>query len=226
MIVKGILAIGARGRLHELEEYLKTTEKYLQKAKSELEAWLNEQAKNLPPRERDEFEQFYSDIYWDYALTFPRVLRNSFLVSAHSLLEHEMGRICETLKKEQQLPNSWQELGLGVLKNFKKYCKLASLPYQFNNLAWQEINNYYLVRNCITHNNGSIKGSKREQELRTYAVEKKITEESMIFPEVRPQDRIALTEQFCREVIKTMWAFLSKVFAAYESQKQKQKTDS
>ena len=79
MIVEGVLAIGARFRLNELEKYLKTTEEYLQKAKTDFETWFDEKAKELTPKERDEFGEFYSDTYWEYAETFPRVLRNSFL---------------------------------------------------------------------------------------------------------------------------------------------------
>ncbi|MCK4403107.1 MAG: hypothetical protein KAV98_05020 [Dehalococcoidia bacterium] len=214
MIVKGILAIGASIRLRELEGYLKTTEKYLQKAKTDFEAWFDEQANNLSPEERDEFGEFYSDTYWDYAETFPRILRNSFLISAHSLLEHEMGQICKRLKKEQQIPVSWHDLKYDVLEQFKQYCKLAGLPLLYNDQIWQAINNHYMVRNCIVHNSGLIKGSKHEGELRAYITRKNIISRDTI------KEEIALTEQFCREVIKTIWAFLSKVYDAYELQKQ------
>lgn len=225
MVIKGLLAIGASIRLREFEEYRKTTEKYLQIAKNDLETQLNERARKLSPQDRDEFNEYYSNTYWEYAETYPRILRSSFLVSALSLLEHEMGRICESLRREKPIQSSWNDLRGNIFGRFKKYCKEAGLPLSFNDPAWQKIRKYYLVRNCIVHNMGSIKGSVGEKELLPYAIKKNIIEESIIFPAVRSQDKIALTEQFCREVISTMWAFLSKVFEAYELQRQKQKAD-
>lgn len=171
----------------------------------------------LPPEERDEFGEFYSDTYWDYAETFPTILRNSFLVSTYSLLEQKMAFICEQLQKDKSLTVSWKDLKGDTLEQFKKYCNLASLPLSFNNQAWQEINNYSLVRNCIVHNNGLIEGFREERKLHAYAKAKNIISKELI------RKQIILTEQFCEEVIKTIKAFLIKVLEAYESQRETQK---
>ena len=222
MVIKGLLAIGASIRLRELEEYLKTTEKYLQIAKTDFETRFDEQSKTLSPEERYEFNEFYSDAYWDYAETYPRILRSSFLVSALSLLEHEMWRICGWLNSKKLIQSSWNDIKGNFFERFKKCCKEARLPLSFNDQAWEKIQEYYLVRNCIVHNMGFIKGSKGEKELLPYAIKRNITEESIIFPAVRPQDKIALTEQFNKDVLKTVWAFLSKVLEACEVQRQEQ----
>ena len=141
-------------RLDELKRYLDITEKYLQKAKVEFEALADEQVKKLPPEQRNEFYEFYSDEYWRYAEKFPRILRNSFLVSAHSLLEYEMNVICKRLRKEQQIPVTLSDLKGDELERVKLFFKNAGLSLDYNGSTWQEINNYYLVRNCIVHNSG------------------------------------------------------------------------
>jgi len=219
VILRGIFAIDVSLGWQELEEYLKTTEKYLEKAKTDWETSFNEQVKHLPPEERDELGEFYSDTYWDYAETFPAILRNSFLVSAYSMLEHKLVYICYQLRKEFGLSHSWNDARGTKLEQFKKCCNKAHLPLSFASQDWQEIKNYSLVRNCIVHNNGLMKGFREEQKLRIYTNSKKIISQNLI------RQQITLTEQFCKEVIKTMRAFLSKVIEAYESQKQKQKPE-
>lgn len=213
MTVKGILAIGALYRLGELKEYLEITEKYLQKAKSDFEAWVNGQASKISAEERNDFNEFYIDQYWRYSERFPRILRNSFLISAHSLLEHEMAQICKRLKMERQIPLSWSDLKGDVFERFKRYCKLANLPLLYNDSTWQEINNYYMVRNCIVHQNGLVKNLQKDRDFVNYVTQKGIISDDAI------EQEIALTEQFCREVIKTMEAFLYNVFNAYELQR-------
>ena len=84
-------------RFDELKEYLDITEKYLEKAKSDFETSANEQAKELstanPDLRTDEINDIHSNDYWRYSERFPRILRNSFLVSAISLLEYEINVI-------------------------------------------------------------------------------------------------------------------------------------
>jgi hypothetical protein len=225
MILRGFFAIEMRMGLDELEKYLDITEKYLQKAKDDFEAWINKEMDKLSPKERNEFGEFYSDTYWEYAETFPRILRSSFFVSAYSLLEHKLAITCGWLKKDKQIPISWSDIRGDTLEQFKLYCKLAHLDLRYDDQNWQEINNYRRIRNCIVHNRGLIEGSTDEKDLRAYAEKKHITDRTLVGL-IRLQDQIALTQEFCNEVTKTIWAFLSKVLEAYELQKQNQKADS
>jgi len=203
-------------RLGELEKYLDTSENYLQKAKEEFVARADEQVKNLPPEQRQEFYEFYQDDYWRHEEKFPRILRNSFLVSALSLLEYEMNVICRRLKKEQQRRISWRNLKFDVLEQFKEYCNLAGLSLSYDNPTWQDINNYYMVRNCIVHNSGLIKElpDKDRKDLIPYLNRKHLISQDTI------EQEIALTEQFCKEVINTMQDFLANVYTAYINHKE------
>jgi len=221
MILKGLFAIELHNGFNELNEYLRITEDYLQKAKSDFEAKIDEQAKTLPPEERDEFYEFQSETYWDYAETFPKILRNSFFVSAYSLLEYKMATICRWLKKDKQMPISWSDLKGDTLDQFKLYCKLAGLELSYNSQTWQEIQHYCMLRNCIVHNRGLIQGARQERELQAYANRKNIIEDLMVGLSIRSQLQIVLTKEFCKDVTKTIWSFLSRVLKAYESQRTK-----
>ena len=230
MILKGIFAIELRNGFDELERYLKITEEYLQKAKSDFESHVQEQAKKLStaglsPEERDEINEFYGEAHWDYAETFPRILRSSFFVSAYSLLEYKMAIICKWLKKDKQIPISWSDLKGDTLDQFKLYCKLAGLELSYNTQAWQEIQHYSRVRNCIVHNRGLVEGVKQEKELQAYASRKNIIDDSMLGLSIRLKAQIALTEDFCKEVTKTIWVFLSNILKAYELLRQEQKAN-
>jgi len=229
MILRGIFAIELRTGFDELEEYLKITEEYLQKAEKDFDIRVEEQVKKLssadiPSEELDEINEFYGEKHWDYAETFPRILRSSFFVSAYSLLEHKMVTICGWLKKDKQIPVSWNDSKGNTLDQFKHYCKRADLGLTYDD-NWKEINEYRRIRNCIVHNRGLIKGSREEKELRAYAESKDIIDDTLIGVSIRWQAQIALTEGFCKEVTKTIWAFLKKVLDAYELQRQEQKAD-
>lgn len=209
-MIKGIFAIEASYGLHELEEYLTTSEEFLQKAKLEFEAWATEQEKKLSPKEHDEFYEFYEDEHWRYSERFPRILRNSFLVLAHSLLEKQIARLCSWLRKKREIPIGWADLRGDVLDRAKLYFKLAGLPIRFDDQTWREINYYTKVRNCIVHENGLIKRLQDDQDFTNYITRKGIISTDMI------EQEIALTEQFCEEVIKTMSTLMGKLFEARE----------
>ncbi len=230
MILKGIFAIELHSGFDELEEYLKITEEYLQKAEKDFDTHVEEQVKKLssadiPPKELDEIKEFYGEKHWDYAETFPRILRSSFFVSAYSLLEHKMALICKWLKKDKQMPISWSDLKGDSLDQFKLYCKLAGLELSYSSKTWQEIQHYCMLRNCIVHNRGLIHGARQERELQAYANRENIIEDLFVGLSIRSQLQIVLTKEFCKDVTKTIWAFLNNVLKAYELQRQEQKAD-
>ena len=199
-------------RLTELKEYLDVTEKYLQKAKSDFETSANEQANKLstanPNLRADEINDILSNDYWRYTETFPRILRSSFLVSVISLFENEVEQISQRIKREREIPINLADLNGNLLNKVKMYCKIADLSISFGNRTWNEINNYYMVRNCIVHNNGFISGFRDEKKMIAYAKEKEIVDRLMAIPSIRPRAIIALSEQFCKEVIQTIQDFL------------------
>jgi hypothetical protein len=200
-------------RLDELKRYLDITEQYLQKAKEDFKAWADEEVKKLPLQQREEFYDFYSDDYWRHEERFPRILRNSFLVSALSLLEYEIHVICTRLKKERPITISLSDLKGDTLEKTKLFFQTAGLNLKYDGQIWQEINKYYLVRNCIVHNSGLIKGFKDERKLRAYITQKGTISHDTI------EEEIALTGQFCEEVIDTMQGFTEELYKTLTEKK-------
>lgn len=191
-------------RFNELKEYLEVTENYLTKAKRDFEKSADEQEKQLisanPHLTQDDISQILADDYWHYSERFPRILRNSFFISIISLLEFEMTNKCKRIKtKPGQITLS--EIKGSTLEQIKRYIENAGHKFP-SNMKWQEIGKYYLVRNCIAHNNGFIKGTKKESILLKYLKSKNIISEDTI------EEEIALTPVFIKEVIEIMEAFL------------------
>jgi hypothetical protein len=210
--------IFAKNRWDELEEYLSKTEKYLKEVEREFKAWVKEESKKFADAELDEWGEFYEsslDDYQRYSEGFPRILRGSFFVSVISLLEYEINMICERLKKEQEIEISWSDLRGDTLERAKLFFKLTGLDLTYSDQTWKEINNYYLVRNCIVHNRGLIKGFGQESKLRVYITQKNIISQDTI------EQEIALTEHYCKEIIKTTWTFFNNIYSAYKAQKEK-----
>lgn len=195
-------------RLDELKEYLNVTEKYLKNAKEDFEVRSNEHIKQLSDEDRQEFDDFLNYTYEQYSETFPRILRSSFFVSAISLFENEIDQISKKIKREQKIPINISDLNGNLFTKLKLYCKLAELPMSFDNPTWNTINNYYTLRNCIVHNNGFISGWRDEQKILPYVKKKNIVDELIFFPSIRPTKVIALSEQFCKEVLETMQSFI------------------
>jgi hypothetical protein len=212
-MIKGLLAIIGSHRLNELEEYLSTSEKQLRKAQVDFEAWFKEQEQGLSPEEQRDFYDFYGDEYWLYAERFPRILRNSFFISCWFLLEREMVAICRRLKRDKQIQISLSDLrrDIDILERGKLYFKLAGLLLSYDDKTWEELKHYYKVRNCIVHQNGLVKELQNDQDFITYIRQKSIISDDTI------EQEIALTEQFCREVISTVRTFLGRLWETYES---------
>ena len=195
----------ALSRWDDLVEYLTRTEKSLQKALEEFEAKYYEEVQKFTPAQRQEFDELYAEDYWRYLEGFPRILRSSFLVSACSLLEYEIGMICKRLQQKKKILISCSDLRGDMLERAKLYCKLAGLDLPTDDSTWQEVNHYIKVRNCIVHKNGLLKEFQGDKDLISYITRKGIISQDTI------EQEIALTEQFLKEVIVTIRAFLEKI---------------
>jgi len=211
----------AHQRLEKLKQCLNVTEKYLGEAKSEFEAKSYEELGLKPLYPQDVCDDIYSEELWYYAVKFPRILRNSFLVTAHSLLEYELNVICRKLKKVCQIPISWSDLKGDKLEQAKLYFKLAGIEFPSHDSIWKEVKYYYKIRNCVVHTNGLINElqDKDRRNLVPYLKKKSIISEDTI------DEEIALTALFCKEVITTIQYFLNDVYEAISAAKKKLKSE-
>lgn len=90
MILKGFLFVPLHYDLLELDHYLSVTEQYLAQARIDFEKKYQEDLTEIPPEEQDQFGEVLSEESWRYSEVFPRLLRQSFLVTAMSIFEYNM----------------------------------------------------------------------------------------------------------------------------------------
>ena len=76
---------------------------------------------------------------------------------------------------------------------------------------WQDIQNYFRIRNCIAHHNGFVLKAKNSNRVKKYATEKGILGDD------KDEPIFLLNEGFNREVCKTMVQFFMKLMGAYYS---------
>ena len=76
-------------------------------------------------------------------------------------------------------------------------------------VIWQEIENYFKIRNCIAHHNGLIQRMRYPHKLIKYASGKGILTGN------KDQKELSLTQEFNKEVCDTMMKFFSKLSGAY-----------
>jgi len=201
--------IGPDLALDNLKDYLQEVETYLEKAQKDFETRVEAQAAELSPEVRDEFYEHLSDEHWQYREVFPRILRNSFLVTMHSVLQHELAGMCKLLQREKDIPMSWRKLKGSATERAKVYIsKLGGLDFPMGQ-SWTEINSYVTIRNCIVHNAGKIGGFSREKELRDYCSKREGIS-------IDGRGNVVLSEGFCLQALSTLRAFFKELYDSYE----------
>jgi hypothetical protein len=195
-------------RRYALEVYIKKVEDFLLEEKDRFQreySQKKEKITKLTPAEKNFYELFSKNRLYQYEVEFPRILRNSFMVIAISLLESELVQVCKNLQDDYQIPISWKELQGSTLDKVKNYCKLAGLNLVKINEHWQEVNNFYLIRNCIVHNYGTINNMGSEKNLRVYAKNNGIISHES-------QSELNLTTPFCIKVVNVMEEFTDELW--------------
>ncbi|MBI4304292.1 MAG: hypothetical protein HY665_08165 [Chloroflexi bacterium] len=168
------------------------------------------------------------DVYSEY---YPHIFRNTFLVSACGLFESHLSKLCALVKTEHE-----SELGLddmekaSVLTKARRFLAfagialkdappdavqtmLATIPPYHKELSWpelwEEIENYYRLRNCVAHHNGCLERMRHYKKVRAYASARGI------LPEGSPE--LSLTDEFNREACAVMGKFFFRLMSAYYS---------
>lgn len=183
-------------------------------------------------------QQKFDKQYWDkhynvYREIYPGFFNNSFAISACSLFEHQIKKLCDLIKEEHKLPVAWDDMERApVPTKAKRFLSFAGVilkddpPGSFqhwistsipgkNNLTikelWQELENYFMVRNCLAHHNGMIQKLRKPDKVRGYAIEKGILIDKAGQLELR------LTDGFNKGMCDTMEKFFDKLTSAYYS---------
>ncbi|MBI4304108.1 MAG: hypothetical protein HY665_07215 [Chloroflexi bacterium] len=182
-------------------------------------------------------EHVWKDLQKIYDQLFPRFLKYSFLVSACSIFEYQLKRICDLVKEEHKMPFGWdmddsKDSALNKMRRFLGYAGVVLKddlprtefpPPDFKPTEifdedrvivkelWRSLGDYFMVRNCIVHNNGLIDEARSPERLGQYAAQEKIVLDN------HGQHELLINEVFNREACHTMGKFFDKLRSAYYS---------
>ena len=185
----------------ELADYLCMMESYIDKIQDEFEKTL----KKLEPAKQHDYLVENPDEYLSINQEFPRILWNSFFVSACSLLQYCLGLMSKRFK-DTGIRISYDSFrGKGTQKSRDRLLpKLNRIGIPNGEKYCEEISNYIVVRNSIVHQNGLLKND--DIELISYAKRKSIDER------LTDEKIIVLTKQFCEEAMQTMEKFVDAIY--------------
>ena len=183
-------------------------------------------AKNLefPEKQWNEHRKIYDEIY-------PTYFYNSFMISACALFEDQMNEICNLVKDEHKMPLYWDTLEGSVPFRLRKYLGLAGIslkdaPANWNDTwmasntdkkfltvkdLWNELENYFRVRNCLAHHGGVISKMRYPDTLMRYCKNKDL------YKDRGGKFEIVLNADFNREVCDTFQKFVERLLGAYYS---------
>lgn len=192
---------------------------------------LEEEHKKLQRQFDKEYWLKHYDVYSEY---YPHIFNNSFIISACSLFEYQVKNVYALVKKEHKLSREWDDMKKGsapfkakillwhggiLLKDDPPTVVLSPpdfVPTEIHDekriiadKLWEELENYFRVRNCITHHNGVIQNLRYPKKVMAYASKKGILVDN------GGNKALLLSQDFNREVCDTMMKFFSKLTGAY-----------
>lgn len=206
------LSAGTHFRINELRHYLDTLKKQLEIIVKDYKKHTDEQAKKIKgPRGRDEFYEFSVELHWDYTVTFPRILLNSFHVAAYTLFESEIFSLASRIgRKQKQLFDVSDFPGRDYLKIASFYIlKVTGVKAQ-EFQAWNPIDDGRHIRNIIVHSNG-VPSTQHDFDLaKRYGF---IDESTMELSSGRVILRLSITYEYCQSFLQTMEEFFTELYS-------------
>jgi|WetSurMetagenome_2_1015567.scaffolds.fasta_scaffold02589_5 hypothetical protein len=182
-------------QIEELKSYLTEIHEYIEVTNIHLQ---NERIKGYSKTTLEKIKYHYKYTHGD-------ILRKSIIISSIILLESGIDIYCRDFKENKKIKIGYKDLKGDLLDRFKFYSqKILDSTFSFNSQLWSDIVGLYEVRNCLIHNNGSIK----------YFSKKKVIEEFIkrndVF-EIDEDDFIKITHQACNFGLKTIEKFYSGI---------------
>ncbi|GFO62562.1 hypothetical protein M1B72_20825 [Geomonas paludis] len=152
--------------LDNLKDYFHLMEAQFQAAmdaeKEKLQQW-------PPPNlNEEEFAIWESEVEFfreRYEFDFPSKIRYSYVVLLYITLEDRLRAVCDEIAKRRKLTITENNLKGSVIERTKLFLtRVASVPVQDTD-AWQWLNDFQKVRDCIIHANGCTAQSRDKKRL-------------------------------------------------------------
>ena len=216
---EGLVFDQAEGEFKTLQEFLSISAENLVKEHTEYTDFHDKQQKNYHPAYLDAMyyaEGDYIDVYLEglgkYGKTFPRMLLYSIMIMACSLFESNMKLIYKVMNHFQTSELRWEVKGTVIDKTIR-LLKDIDLHVEEENEKIEKFRNYYMVRNCIVHNNGEIQDYRYRDKLLPYATDKGLISDGFDEP------ILELNREYCDEVLNTFTFFFSDLSINYSSKR-------
>lgn len=198
-------------KFDELEDYAESLERYLNNEVKALEARHKEQTAKMTPEQKEEFDDFGADEYYQLTETFPQTLRVSLFIHAYSLFEHSLNELANTMGSLRGIKITTKDLkdeGITRAKNFLK--KVVQVNFPETDPFWQEIITLSKIRNYFVHREGFL-----PKDTNNEAVEKFVAASNgaLKLDESHGAKRIVIiSDAFNQRVLKTFETFNELLF--------------
>jgi len=139
-----------------LRKYHNDLEEMVELKSDNFGSWMDEMAITLDKDVANNFNEFYSNEYWELKEEFPNTLRKSIFNMSYSYFEHQLKNICNTFKnKGDRLPPKTNKHE-SMIQYYRNYIEEKSgLPLNEMEDIWRIISNDYRgIRNHLTHEYG------------------------------------------------------------------------
>lgn len=154
----------------------------------------------------------------DLGIGFPRFFLYSYMTAACSLFEYEIRLIHKVYVHFKVIDFPWDkkctELDNGLVHEARKIIEATGLKVGDEEETWGKIADYFMVRDCIVHNNGVVEDYKRCDDLMEYARNAEILPEHTEFED---ETRLELSAEYCEEVVSTMHNLFEDLYIAHLS---------
>ena len=175
----------------------------------------------LSEEESGALEYFFEESLRALENIFPNILRRSFFVAICSLIEMQLNEICRKQERTKGLPVPLEKVKKPPdqsIRRAKEYLVgVAKIRFPESS-EWDELLKYQKLRNCIVHNEGKLKGMRKQddkEELKQYI------EDSHDFLALNLDgDEIIFRKGFCEKVLQMSHGFFTDLFAVLTSEEE------
>ena len=200
------------------ERLLRSMEEHLQSDQEEFWSIIDREAANiLDPEERNDFYVFHleEDREFDH---LRQLSMNAIFVASIALFEFKASQLCTYAKAKSGSPIDGRNTGRSTLEAIKNCLKECGVQGLFGTATWNEITNYYHIRNAIVHRGGSVATTDK---VAAYAKRKQIAYQPTPILKIestgeKPPFNLKLTQSFCEEALSTLQQLLHEMFKACE----------
>jgi hypothetical protein len=175
----------------------------------------------LSKEERGALEYFFFEEEHKLEDIFPNMLRRSFFVAIYSLIEMQLNEICRKQERTKGLPVPLEKVKKPPdqsIRRAREYLVgVAKIRFPESS-EWDELLKYQKLRNRIVHNEGKLKGMRKQEDKEKL---KQYIEDSHDFLALNSDgDEIIFRKGFCEKVLQVSHRFFTDLFGVLTSEEE------